>query len=142
MDPMILASQFLGSPFRLVKFLEHLNSNKYRCPGGHYSRLLTHEEKDLEDGHWCYGEDGEHVWVMGRLPEGVEYILEGACKEVLTIHLETEWGEMGGTSYSYPVAEGPCAEALGLEEDEDYSHPLWARFSERRQLRALAEGRL
>jgi hypothetical protein len=117
-------------------FADRLYSTEYPCPGGHFSRKLTYQELDGSEGHYRWMDDGL-IYYEGQLPPGVKGIPEGECPEVITIILETETDDMGGSMYSYPVADGPCVEALGWEDDDSwYSSSVLGRYSERQKLRS------
>lgn len=123
----------------LARLKAWVMSDEYLCPGGHYSRVLTYDEKEQIHGHTCWTEDGV-VYRSRPLPLGVTYVLHGACEETIVIDLEWEADDMGGSRYSYPVAEGPCVEALGYDEEPLYDSPLMGQFVERRRIRKLLNG--
>jgi hypothetical protein len=69
-----------------------------------------------------------------RKKQEENWIASGRCPQKVCVTMEYD-GEYG--EYSYPVAEGPCVTALGMDEDEEYEHPLWQRCFERRRLARL-----
>jgi hypothetical protein len=109
-----------------------LSSATYACPGGHRK-----DGKPLE-----IDEDEELVFVS---VEGKEekvdqfsrdmYWSPGQCPNVIEIGWDYEYDDMGGKTAAYPIADGPCVEALGLDADEEYTHEIWTRMSERAILR-------
>lgn len=119
-----------------------LRSNEYVCPGEHRldggrgNPYEYPEEMMVELGYpecWSYDEmarrhPGEYQHLLRMMERN--WVDTGKCREKITITLETE------DSYAYLVADGPCVQALGLDED-DYTHPIWQRVMERRKLRAL-----
>lgn len=118
-----------------------LSSQEYRCRGDHWSRRLTDDEiRDMQrEGHPGEG-DQDYLWVSYDVPPSdVMVIGPGQCEGTITIDLESECDDMGYTLYSYPVASGDCADALRLDEDEDYSHPIWAEMSQRKYLRGVLD---
>ena len=125
------------------ELLQWVKSNNYPCPGGHHSRRLTADEQEMDMGHLCWRESTV-FYKEGRLPEGVYYKAEGQCAGFITIDLEWETiDEYRG--FSYPVASGECAEALGIGEDDAdalLSHPIIEAFQERRRIKALLEGKM
>jgi hypothetical protein len=67
------------------------------------------------------------------LPAG--YLCEGECRGQVRIGTESEYGEYSMTPLAtWPVASGPCSEALGLDDDEECADPLFARWAERRSM--------
>lgn len=117
-----------------------LFSTEFKCPGGH--------RKDGVKGD-IYDYREEMMDEMGFPPElsfhdltpkqqhALEsrlrdnWIESGACDQTVEISMEYE-GEYA--EISYPVAHGSCVAALGLDEGEDYDHPLWQVAAERRRL--------
>ena len=64
------------------------------------------------------------------------WVVAGACK--LTIPVHEEWdGDGEWTSFCYPVADGPCAETMQLNEDDDGE--FWAAYSTQERLRKAVE---
>jgi hypothetical protein len=125
-----------GGP--LAEALSYIWCDDYLCPGGHYSRRLDYDEEKLAEGHRCYS-SGERTWVEGHLPEGVYYVGEGECAALVTVTLDSE-GEPGGQQYYYPVASGPCVEALGWDSDGFYESSVLSKWEERARLRTFLEG--
>lgn len=118
-----------------------LSSQEYRCRGDHWSRRLTDDEQRVLDGYddSVTGEDAEWLTARGTVPLDVMAIGLGQCNGTITVEMESECDDMGYTLCSYPVASGDCAEALRLDEDEDYSHPIWAEMSQRQYLRGVID---
>jgi hypothetical protein len=118
-----------------LTFVRRLYSSTYPCPGGHPTRKLNFQEKEAEEGHYIW-RDSELQWIEGSLPPGVTNVAEGGCEKVIVITLEHETDDMGGHLYSYPVADGPCVEALGWDDDDGwYRLDILGRYSERQTLR-------
>lgn len=64
------------------------------------------------------------------------WIVAGACP--LTIPTHEEWdGDGEWVSFCYPVADGPCAETMQL--NEDYDGEFWAAYSTQERLRKAVE---
>ena len=120
-----------------------LQSVEYPCPGGH---RLDGKRGDLDDyademmdelgypAAWSLDDlaiehPAEYQTLRARQAEN--WVERGRCSQAVEITLESD-GEYG--EYSYPVASGPCVEALGMDEDEEYDHPLWQRAFERWRL--------
>lgn len=129
----------LGAGVPLAEAMAHIWSDVYACPGGHWSRKLTYQEDEANAGHHCL-RDGEVVFIEGRPPEGVYFIQQKECPESITVTLEWETDDMGGSKYCYPVADGPCVEALGYDDERFYDSQLLAKWEERARLRNLLEG--
>jgi hypothetical protein len=102
-----------------------LKSEEYRCPGSHWSRRLTQDEEELSHEN--------------QLPDGVTWVGMSECGQTISIFLEYEGGEFGSRGYSYPVAEGSCVEALGLDEEGLYESFVFGRYVERQFLRKAFE---
>lgn len=129
----------LGAGVPLAEALAHVWSDDYQCPGGHWSRKLTYEEEEATHGHHCLRE-GEVVFIEGRPPKGVYFVGEKECPETITITLDWEGDDMGGSRYYYPVADGPCVESLGYDDEKFYDSQLLAKWEERARMRNLLEG--
>lgn len=120
-----------------------LNSCEYRCPGGHRLDGVRGDLYDFADemmDELGYPPDWdldrlavEHPeqWRALRKRQEKNWVERGKCDQTLSIYLEYD-GEYG--EISYPVADGPCAEALGMAEDEEYERPLWRAAFERWRL--------
>lgn len=147
--------------------MEQLRSDEYPCPGGHGSEPNSGERHEHERyENWKY--ETEHEWdpregccaLCGKEtldgfpgqqfrfpladgpppPDG--YRLPGECPGEVTILTESDWSEYDGRSYVYPTPEGPCAEALGLEDafgDGRDDDPMLVRWAERGHLLHKAE---
>jgi hypothetical protein len=116
-----------------------LSSEEYRCPGDHPSRPLTYEERMAHDDEGEYDE-ATGTWSnpsWQKLPQGVTWVGSGMCKEMVRLYWETEYGEYGSVLSSWPMADGPCADALRLEDDEEYQRPIWGHMMERCQLKGI-----
>lgn len=125
-----------GGP--LTEVLGYIWSDDFQCPGGHYSRKLTWDEDkrkawytDITDGSYGLEED----W----LPEGVVYVGEKDCPETIEITLESDHDGYGGNPHYYPVADGPCVEALGYDDEGFYQSTILAKWEERARLRNFLE---
>ena len=121
-----------------------LASDQFDCPGAHRLdgrrgdlddvMMDLMEERELPE-EW--GEDDlyrENPQLYRRLKdEGIKrWVVRGECTKTLTIEMEYDGDEY--QTFCYPVARSDCAAALGIDEDEDYSHPIWSVFFERRRL--------
>jgi hypothetical protein len=119
------------------------------CPGGHRN----------DGGYGDYGDLWADVMTENEIPDEIEsdtdlaaqnpqrhaalgkvvlsrWIVAGACK--LTIPVYDEWdGDGEYRSWSYPVAEGPCAETMQL--NEDYEDAFWASYFTQERLRKAVE---
>lgn len=124
------------------KLAAALSSEDFKCPGGHRLDGLRGEQDDYFDE--LIDERGEFFESFSDLAvqkpalflEIMElvkanWVEQGACPENIEITMEYD-GEYG--EISYPVASGKCAEALGLDVDETWEHPIWSQFGERRRL--------
>lgn len=145
----------------LYWLLEQLRSDQYLCPGEHGDAPHTgerHYEQRVADWEADTGYvdprqgscalcgcttyfDTYPVWAEGGppLPEG--YRGPGQCPGRITLQWDYEVGEFGSVLGCYPVADGACAEALGLDDDPgdgEWAHPVYERMAERtRLLKAL-----
>lgn len=142
----VFAVEGIAMPDPLSALQKALHSCEYPCPGGHRLDGVRGDRYDFVDetmdemglpSEW--GDDDlsvEHPeeWkaLLAKMSEN--WVEPGHCTQTVEITLEYD-GEYG--EYSYPVAEGPCAAALGMDEDEDYSHPLWQRAFERWSLEKI-----
>lgn len=124
-----------GNP--LAEALSYIWSDRFQCPGEHYSRRLTYQEEEARRG--CYHDIKEGVLQTERLPEGVYFIGRSECLEYIEVTLDSE-GEPGGQQYYYPVADGPCVEALGWDDELFMDSSVLAKWEERARLRNLLEG--
>lgn len=125
------AHAMLSEAIRLL--MSTLNSEEYRCRGGHWSRRLTDDEERNEYD----AETNTDPFVYWQPPPDAHMIGTGDCTGTITISMESECDDMGYTLYSYPVAGGDCADAMRLDEDESYSNPIWAEMSQRHYLRGV-----
>lgn len=117
-----------------------LRSCEYRCPGGHRldgARGDLYDYADEMMDEMGYPEDWDFERLSVEHPEEYKalrekqeanWVASGKCGQSVEITMEYD-GEDG--EYSYPVAVGPCVEALGVDEDCEYGHPLWQRAFER-----------
>ena len=123
-----------------------LHSSDYPCPGGHRLDGVRGDRYDYADemmDEMGYPADwnvdslaAEHPaeWVDLQKKMEENWVERGRCDKMVEITMEYD-GEYG--EYSYPVAEGPCVEALGMDEDEEYERPLWQRAFERWSLEKI-----
>jgi hypothetical protein len=124
-----------------------LGSTEYRCPGEHRLDGVRGDRYEYLDE--MMDEMGLPVdWDADRLavehPEQyralrarqeANWVSRGACTQAITIDLEYDGDEYA--TYSYPVASGPCAAALGMDEDFEYERPLWQAAFERWRLQRI-----
>lgn len=140
-----------------------LRDTTYRCPGSHGSATHSsdyyegerHEEAyrknpppnsgtclmcaqpidQVDPNHWADGA------VTPELPEGYRE----HCDQPMSIAWEYEYPEMSATPVgAWPVVDGPCVDALGLDDTTDREDTeLLGRFFERTQLyhRFISEAR-
>jgi hypothetical protein len=127
-----------GGP--MTEVLGHIWSDDFQCPGDHFSRKLTDAEEQLWAGHSCVKSDGDVHVINGRLPDGVYYVGPKECPEVITVTLEWEGDEMGGSRYYYPSPDGPCVPILGYDDELFYDSSVCAKWEERARLRNFIEG--
>lgn len=149
-----------------------LDSDDFRCPGEHWSRPLTDVEWRIwqcyrEGSPWDY-EAGQpldidpledlvfndyerEVWSAVTKYKGsyqwpefdkATWIRAGRCDGLINVTWEQETGEYGTVYSSWPVPEGPCAEALRLvdrwgctDESFDDKHPVMIALAERAWLK-------
>ncbi len=127
-----------------------LKSCEYPCPGEHRLdgvRGDYYEYADEMADEMGFPEDwnidtmaAEHPeeWKALRKRQEANWVEKGKCQKTIEIVLEYDGDEY--TTFSYPVAQGPCVEALGMDEDFEYERPLWQRAFERwRLLRILLD---
>lgn len=119
----------------VAALFSELNSEEYRCRGDHWSRRLTDEEVAAMAREPHPDDSGLLLVRYDVPPADVRWVMPGQCGDTITIGTEVECDDMGYALSSYPVAGGPCAEALRL--DEGYDHPLWAEMSQRKYLRGV-----
>lgn len=124
------------------KLAAALSSVDFSCPGGHRLDSKRGEQNDYFDelmderGESCESFADLVVQKPDLFLEMMElvkanWVEQGACPESIEIMMEYD-GEYG--EFCYPVASGKCAEALGLDVDETWEHPIWSQFGERRRL--------
>ena len=134
----------MSEPLDVIR--KALDSCEYRCPGGHRLDGVRGDQDDfLEEMMDEMGMPAD--WDAGTLsteyPKEWQALLKrmndnwvekGRCDQSIEITMEYE-GEYG--EISYPVADGPCVAALGMDMDEEYDQPLWVVAFERRRLRKI-----
>lgn len=141
-----------------------LTSAEYPCPGEHGSEPNSGERgyearRENWEAEWLaahgYPADPEErycvtcrqrVWDhvadyelrIPDMPEEKDFVLAGRCDGTITVTLDEEYGEYGGgVISSWPVAEGPCAEKLGLDtcdDPSDLDYGVFQRYMEREYL--------
>lgn len=147
--------------------LQLLQSNDYPCPGehgdakqsgerGYEARREEWEEQWLADHGYpadpeerycvtCHQRVWDYVAHYDRIPDmpsDPTYKGAGQCKGQIQVVLDIEYGEYGSILSAWPIAHGPCAEKLGLDEADDPSdldYGVFQRFSERCSLRKEVE---
>jgi hypothetical protein len=120
------------------------------CPGGHrndggygdyedlWSDVMTENDipDEIKDSTDLALQNPQRSAALGKIVLS-RWLTAGECK--LTIPVHEEWdGDGEWKSWCYPVADGPCAEALLLNE-KDWEGPFWAAYLAQEQLRLAVE---
>jgi hypothetical protein len=123
-----------------------IHSTEYPCPGGHRLDGVRGDSLDYADemmDELGYPADWDFDRLAVEHPEeyrqlrdkqAENWVERGKCGKPIEIYLESD-GEYG--EIRYPVAEGDCVKALGMDEDFEYERPLWQRAFERWNLERL-----
>lgn len=142
----------MSTPIEAIKKV--LNSCEYPCPGGHRLDGVRGKYYDYADEmademgfpvEWdidALAAEHPEAWKALLKRQEENWVQRGKCQKTVEIVMEYD-GDYG--EYSYPIAQGDCVAALGMDEDEEYERPLWQRAFERwRLLKVLldAEQRL
>jgi hypothetical protein len=120
-----------------LALLQALYSEEYHCPGDHGTKSpREYAQQELERDSPPHDSGitgscifcGHEVWLRDYHPP---------------LELDTESGYLlSGVLCAWPVADGPCVRALGLEDDVDdveYDHNhIWGWLEERTRLMSLA----
>ena len=130
----------------LAAIREALHSTEYPCPGGHRldggrGDAFDYADEMMDEMDYPADWDLDRLavehpeeWKALREKQAANWVDRGRCDKSVEIVMEYD-GDYG--EYSYPVAEGPCVEALGMDEDEEYERPLWQRAFERWRLKRI-----
>jgi hypothetical protein len=134
----------LAEQIRAVFAFETPCPGDHRNDGGHgdyedlWSDVMTEHEipDEIQDSTDLALKNPQRSAALGKIVLS-RWVPAGECK--LTIPVHEEWdGDGEWKSWCYPVADGPCAEALLLNE-KDWEGPFWAAYMTQERLRLAVE---